>query len=419
MTLFSNSKEGFDVSSNLKSADSSITVFGEIKTAVSPKLLEQMAPWIKRVKSLREGVAFAVICPAMSPQSQAYCIKNGIDFLDLAGNISINIPGKFTLQRLGMRNKERTESAATPSMINVFSGRSSRVLRVLLEKPKFWTQSAIAREMEAETARVLEGFQNQQLTFTVSIGALSKVIATLEEQLWIRRQGSAILIPEPKRLLMDWAEKYKERYRWRLRSSFQSTNPFGETLSSINDGLKSLIKGIYAFTGAAGAREAPYIDIDKVDVFLSPNKDDAKLRQLRPGPLVLSKAQIYLSLRSRRLYVCEVRWFDSHGIENTDLLGPVRSRRPGFETSGLPVIERNRAWLEGSMIPEPHLTYLSELLAALGPAADDFVVAGAQAMKFTVARARGTQDFDFILNVMGLLLRPWDFLESSVGGNYF
>lgn len=102
------------------------------------------------------------------PQSQAYCIKNGIDFLDLAGNISINIPGKFTLQRLGMRNKERTESAATPSMINVFSGRSSRVLRVLLEKPKFWTQSAIAREMEAETARVLEGFQNQQLTFTVS-----------------------------------------------------------------------------------------------------------------------------------------------------------------------------------------------------------------------------------------------------------
>lgn len=58
------------------------------------------------------------------------------------------------------------------------------------------------------------------------------------------------------------------------------------------------------------------------------------------------------------------------------------------------------------MIPEPHLTYLSELLAALGPAADDFVVAGAQAMKFTVARARGTKDFDFILNVMGLLLRP-------------
>ena len=32
------------------------------------------------------------------------------------------------------------------------------------------------------------------------------------------------------------------------------------------------------------------------------------------------------------------------------------------------------------MIPEPQRSYVLELLAALGPAADDFVVAGAQAM---------------------------------------
>jgi hypothetical protein len=32
------------------------------------------------------------------------------------------------------------------------------------------------------------------------------------------------------------------------------------------------------------------------------------------------------------------------------------------------------------MIPEPQRTYVLELLQALGPIADDFVVAGAQAM---------------------------------------
>jgi len=58
------------------------------------------------------------------------------------------------------------------------------------------------------------------------------------------------------------------------------------------------------------------------------------------------------------------------------------------------------------MIPEPQLTYVLELLAALGPAADDFVVAGAQAMKFTVAKARGTKDVDFILNVIALRKEP-------------
>ncbi len=54
------------------------------------------------------------------------------------------------------------------------------------------------------------------------------------------------------------------------------------------------------------------------------------------------------------------------------------------------------------MIPEPQRTYLLELLNALGPAAEDFVVAGAQAMKFAVEKARATKDVDFVLNVLAL-----------------
>src|SRR5438876_6072954 len=54
------------------------------------------------------------------------------------------------------------------------------------------------------------------------------------------------------------------------------------------------------------------------------------------------------------------------------------------------------------MIPEPQRTYILELLKALGPAADDFVVAGAQAMKFFLERARATKDIDFVLDVVGL-----------------
>src|SRR5437899_12130723 len=54
------------------------------------------------------------------------------------------------------------------------------------------------------------------------------------------------------------------------------------------------------------------------------------------------------------------------------------------------------------MIPEPQRTYILELLKALGPAADDFVVAGAQAMKFFLERARASKDIDFVLDVVGL-----------------
>ncbi len=58
------------------------------------------------------------------------------------------------------------------------------------------------------------------------------------------------------------------------------------------------------------------------------------------------------------------------------------------------------------MIPESQRTYVLELLAALGPAAKDFVIAGAQAIKFAAKNARGTKDVDFILNVIALRAEP-------------
>src|SRR5215472_2854062 len=54
------------------------------------------------------------------------------------------------------------------------------------------------------------------------------------------------------------------------------------------------------------------------------------------------------------------------------------------------------------MIPEPQRTYVLELLKALGPAADEFIVAGAQAMKFILEGARTTKDIDFLLDVVCL-----------------
>lgn len=273
-------KERFDISFEMQSGKSRVLALGDIKPAVSPKLLEELAPWIRRMKCLRENVAFVLISPAISPRSQEYCIKNAIDFLDLAGNVSINVPGKFVLQRLGMRSKEKGEPVRSFPGINVFSGRSSRVLRVLLERPKPWTLTEIARELDAETESASRAFRNQQIRFEISLGAISKAVASLEEQLWIQRQGSTILVPEPGRLLTEWAERYKERYRWRLRSSFQTSNPFGPKVSDIAEGLRPVISGWYAFTGAAAAIEAPFIELDRIDVFLTESEATRKLPEL-------------------------------------------------------------------------------------------------------------------------------------------
>jgi hypothetical protein len=279
-------EQTFDIQFELESGKSRVLVLGEIKPAVSLKLLQEIAPWVRRMKSLRPGVSFAVICPVLSTRSQTYCIEQGIDFIDLAGNISVNVPGKFTLQRLGLRNKERSDESALPAFTNVFSGRYSRVLRVLLEKPKPWTLTGIANEFEAEKNRVGRMFSTRQIEFSVSLGTISKAISSLDEQLWVRRQGFSVVVPEPRRLLLEWAEKYKERYRWRLRSSFETSNPLGTTLTEINAGLQPILRSPYAFTGAAAATDAPFIDLDRIDVFLFSNQNDAKLRKIdeRPAP---------------------------------------------------------------------------------------------------------------------------------------
>jgi len=277
-------EQPFDISFELLSGANRILVLGEIKAAFSPRLLEEIGPWIRRLKSLRPDVSVAVIAPALSSQAQEFCIQNGIDFLDLAGNVFINVPGRFTLQRNGVR--ARSELAApfgNARTVNVFSGRFSRVLRVLLKKPTLWTVTGIARELEAESRRFTERYPEASIDFKVSQGSISKAVTGLEEQLWVRRRGTSIIVPEPKRLLEQWAEKYKERYRWRLRTSFQTGNPFGTELAVLANGVGSLVSGPYAFTGAmATTTDAPFIDIDVVDMFvLSGTTSATALRDLK------------------------------------------------------------------------------------------------------------------------------------------
>ena len=58
--------------------------------------------------------------------------------------------------------------------------------------------------------------------------------------------------------------------------------------------------------------------------------------------------------------------------------------------------------MANKLIPEPQGTYALELLTNLGSAADSFVLAGAQALKFLLPKARATRDFDFVLDVVAL-----------------
>jgi hypothetical protein len=267
-------KQGrFDAKFDLEFGDAKVEVCVEVKSTFTPKQVEQIAPWLSQMKAMKDGTAFALVCPAISPQSQRLCFERNVDFIDLAGNVFINVPGKLLLQRVGMEPQKET----SPSFYrNPFSGKSSRILRVLLQKPRAWTLTEITEELAKETTRT----ECAGVSFGVSFSLASRVLRSLEEELLVMRRNSSILVPEPRRLLSRWAQEYKDRYRGYLRRSFKIPNPFGHNLESVRQDLDSQLgRQCYAFTGAAAAsRIAPFVDVDSFDFYTS---DEAGVKRLR------------------------------------------------------------------------------------------------------------------------------------------
>jgi DNA-binding HxlR family transcriptional regulator len=270
-------KGPLDVKIVLSHGDTRIEVFAEIKNACTPKQVKEIAPWLARMKAARPEAAFALICPALSPESQTICAEHQIDFIDLAGNVSIGVPGKFVLQRVGLKPKATLQAS---SYRDPFAGRASRVVRVLLQRPGEWTLTHIAKELEEESRRSQLGAWN----FAISLGSISKTLRSLEEQLLVRRRGSPVVLAEPERLLQRWAEKYRERSRGYLRGAVTLPNPFGNDVQYVARVLRREAAGArFAFTGAAAAAAmAPVADLDVIELYADHPAEAARFFTILP-----------------------------------------------------------------------------------------------------------------------------------------
>jgi hypothetical protein len=255
--------------------EKNIKIYGEIKTQITPKTLNEIGKWLSRAKGLNpaELEIYALVCPYLSPQNQQYCQKNNIDFIDLSGNMLLRVPGTLLIERLDRTNLYKESKRRDP-----FRGASSRVLRVLLNKPNNdWTITGIEDELENESIR-----QNKKGLFSISVSSISKTVQSLEEEVLIRRDGLKIRVPDPKQLLFRWAEKYKERYKWLSRTSFKTNNPFGFDIELSIKGLINRFDNLdFTVTSSAASNFiAPFVNVDRIDVFLLDETKSDSLRNL-------------------------------------------------------------------------------------------------------------------------------------------
>ncbi len=237
-----------------------IRALAEIRPVVSPKILREIVPWLVKLKKGDTKSLYPIICPYLSQESQRYCIEYGVDFIDLSGNISLSIPGKVFIRRLDRPNRFPTQKLIQ----NPFSRVSSRVVRVLLEYPgKKWTVTGIGKMLEIESDR-----QGETFDFSVSQSTISKTILALDGEILIRRDNKKIIIPDPKRLLFTWAEKFEEQYRREARKGVRRRNPFSPDLKPSVEKLRVRYPDVsFLITGSAAANlVAPFVSIDRIDV---------------------------------------------------------------------------------------------------------------------------------------------------------
>jgi hypothetical protein len=181
-------------------------------------------------KGLPEGAIPLVAVPFMRDSGKQACGRAGVSWLDLSGNAHIVAPGLRVIID-GRPNQFRTRGRPA----SAFAPKSSRVARLLLMHPgEAWTQREVA-----QATGVSEGF-------------VSRIVARLEEERYVTRDGNGALhVTDPNLLLDAWQEQYRFSKHAIIQGHVAARS--GDALARfVSDALKA--EGVqHAATGLAAA----------------------------------------------------------------------------------------------------------------------------------------------------------------------
>ena len=133
-----------------------------------------------------------IIAPYISGKESNLLVDQGISWIDLSGNMLIKIPQSIYIERTGKPNK----FPDTSPIKKIYEGTSSLVCRALLLNPEGFS-----------TLNEIVDFINKR-NAAITIGTVSKVLKSLEEELIVSKSESMITLKNPGVLLDNLAEGY-------------------------------------------------------------------------------------------------------------------------------------------------------------------------------------------------------------------
>jgi hypothetical protein len=223
----------------------------EVKSLGEPRYLHQAISTLKANTGGRGDMSPAVVAPYIPEEGRALCRDAGINYLDLAGNIFLRFDHVLIDKTTPYKPRRGRGSGA----YDMFAAISSRVLRVLLERPRHaWKFASLSEESG------------------VSLRTAYRVVTTLAERGYVDKHRGAMTLSKPAGLLDLWAENYRVGLST-VRTYYSLGRTFRAFANQVND-LARDERFTYAFTLHAGASlVAPFVRFTDVHFYLDGDTD--------------------------------------------------------------------------------------------------------------------------------------------------
>ncbi len=294
----------------------------EVKSNAQLRDARASVDYLSRLSKNLGAPAYAVFASQyLSPSIRDFCVQNGVGYFDFSGNCRLVFDDVFI-----EREVPASETPERKRLKSLFSLKSSRVIRRLLQEPAYpWKVQKLAAASKVSPATV------------------SMIKDKLLGEEYAARQGEAFIVSKPEKLLLDWARHYDSHQHKQiecygqgeldeLESRFaehcaQYSIEYAFTMFSGARRVAQFTRGVqraYAYAASSNdllelAAELKLKPVESGGNFrlITPDDDDLLYeRQEVGGEFVVSDIQLYLDLAGHR----------GRGEENAEFLLEQRIR---------------------------------------------------------------------------------------------
>lgn len=157
---------------------------------ITPATAESACLTLKR-RSEARGAQPLIYAAIVSDRTSEIAKRHGVSWLDYAGNCRLVFPQEgIYVRQSGIDNPFGKQ---VPKVLNVFSSKSSRVVRAMLQEPsRQWQLLELAKHPDVQ----------------VSPGLMSRIKQSLVDDNYAIMRDGRLLLNRPAELLEDWAKHY-------------------------------------------------------------------------------------------------------------------------------------------------------------------------------------------------------------------